>query len=532
MKRLSNILSLSLILSFLSTGLTQGGTLIGAFDVGPGGCTAAPCIPYYANAGHTWLSKIWSPLVSLNEDVSGLAPQLATEWSSNEDATLWTFELREGVTWHDGEPFTAEDVKFSIELALHPDAATRVGSIFLPPERLVGGKAFAAGEAEGISGVRIVDAQTIEIETTEPAPRLPGQMIELYILPQHALADLGPANLNTSDWFITQAIGTGPFEHSEYRQDEAWTLVPNEDYWNGAPRLDRLINRYFVDETAAVLALEGGEIGFTYVSGDVAQGMDEEGFTLYQGPSGVTNYLIFNYRDPIFTDERVRKAILHAIDREAIVEALYNGQAEVQPCINPWPSMKPDASRLNDYAYDPDTARGLLDEAGYDGGLNVEVVTYYDSQQAADVLAAIQQYLAEVDIGATPLVDKEGYDSYFYTGENWDVSYRGLGMTPFNYPFNFYVAGGQPTTDGAPLIGETFPELVDLINAAQVERDSDRYLELLQDICAFQNEHAIEGYMWVTQRFGVADDDLAEFYWYPAPGGGPYEDHAETWSVN
>ena len=99
-----------------------GGTLVGAFDVGPGGLNKA--IPFMDTAGRTWLSKIWSPLISWNEDMSALTPQLATEWSSNEDSTVWTFKLREGVLWHDGEPFTADDVVFSLNLALNPDAAT------------------------------------------------------------------------------------------------------------------------------------------------------------------------------------------------------------------------------------------------------------------------------------------------------------------------------------------------------------------------------------------------------------------------
>jgi len=89
-----------------------GGTLIGAFDIGPGG--APQVIPFFDTAGRTWLSKIWSPLISWNEDMSALSPQLATEWMANEDATVWTFKLREGVLWHDGEAFTADDVVFSL----------------------------------------------------------------------------------------------------------------------------------------------------------------------------------------------------------------------------------------------------------------------------------------------------------------------------------------------------------------------------------------------------------------------------------
>lgn len=494
-----------------------GGTLIGAFDVGPGG--APQVIPYFDTAGRTWLMKIWSPLVSWNADISGLEPQLATQWSSNADATLWTFKLREGVLFHDGEPFTAADVVFSMNLALNPDAATQF-------------PAFSQLSPEVVSDVRAVDDYTVEIELTTASPRLPYLMTGLWILPEHALADLNPADYQNSDWFFTNPIGTGPFMHDEFERDQFWALVPNPNYWNGAPKLDRLINRYFADETSAVLALESGEIQFTYASGDVALRLGENSdYALFDGPSGVTNYFIFNYRNPIFQDVRVRQAFLYAIDRQAIAETILQGTAEVVPCIAPFSSMWPDASELNDYAYNPDMARQLLAEAGYTDE-PVEIATYYNSQFHLDALAAQQAFLSDVGITVAPLTqDVPTYNSYFYTGEGWNISYRGIGANLGNFPFAFYEVGGFETVDGAPLMGELFPELDDLIQRARVEIDTDTYVGLLRDICKFQNQNAIEGYMWTATRFGVASTQLEDFYWFPGPGGGPYEDHPELWAV-
>src|SRR5690606_11805306 len=126
--------------------------------------------------------------------------------------------------------------------------------------------------------------------------------------------------------------------------------VPNPDYFNGAPKLDRLINRYFADETAALLALESGEIHFTYAAADVALRMqDNTDFVLYSGPSGVTNYFIFNQRIPAFQDVRVRQAFMYAIDREAIAEAIMGGTVELVPCISALPGLWPPAEELNSY---------------------------------------------------------------------------------------------------------------------------------------------------------------------------------------
>lgn len=495
-----------------------GGTLIGAFDVGPGG---APMVkPFFDTAGRTWLQKIWSPLTMWNADMSELVPALATEWTSNEEATVWTFKLREGVLWHDGEAFDAEDVIFSLNLALNPDAATQFPG-------------FSQLSAEVVKSISAPDPLTVVIELNAPAPRLPFYMIFAWVLPQHALADINPADYQNLDWFYTSPVGTGPFKHDEYVADQFWALVPNENYWNGAPKLDRLINRYFADETSALLALESGEIHFTYISGDVAVRLEESGnYNVFSGPSGVTNYFMFNLRNPVFQDVRVRQAFLYAIDRQTITETVLAGTAQVVPCVASFPSMWPDASELNDYAYDPAKAAELLAEAGYDSSIAFEINTYYNNQFHMDAMAAQQAFLSGVGINTIPLVqDVPTYNSYFYSGENWDISYRGIGNNLSNFPFSFYEVGGFETSDGQSLLGQQFPEMQALMEAARVETDQETYVGLLQDICKYQNENALEGYMWTQVRFGAAATNLGEFHWFPAAGGGPYEDSAELWTV-
>ena len=505
-----------------------GGTLIGAFDVGPGG-SPVPSGPWYNTAGNTWISKIWTPLVSLNEDASGLTAQLATEWSHNDDFTVWTFELRDDVVWHDGEPFTANDVKFTWEWVYAPGTTAAPE---IPPAGLLGQADYTAGTAEAIEGIEMLDDTTVRFTTAEPAPRFPNTLIQSYILPAHALTDVSAADMRTTDWWFTRAIGTGPFMHDEFVPDESWSLVANPDYWRGAPRLDRLINRYFADETAAILALEGGAIQFTYVSGDVAVGLGESpAFDLFQGPSGVTNYLMFNFREPAFEDVRVRQAFLHAIDRETIAEVVLGGTAEVVPCITPFEPFWP--AEYDAYPYDPERARELLAEAGWDSGRSIEIVTYYDSQFHADAMAAMQQFLREAGVNVTFLLDAAGYNSYFYTGLNWEISYRGLGVNMQAFPYRFYEEEGWPEVVGEErtLMGTRVPELEQLFAQARVEGDPEVYQALMQDVCRVQNEMALEGYLWTAIRFGVASSGLEDFYWYPAPAGGPYQDDAHLWAL-
>lgn len=504
------------------------GTLIGAFDVGPGG-SPTPSGPWYNTAGNTWISKIWSPLVSLNEDATGLAPQLAVSWEGDDASRVWTFHLRPDVRWHDGEAFTASDVKFTWEWVFAPNSAA---SPEIRPAMLLGQEAYNRGEADEIEGLRIIDDHTVEFTLAEPNPRFPNTLIQSYILPEHHLSSFSAENIQTLDWWFTQAVGTGPFQHSEFVPDEYWALVPHQDYWNGAPRLDRLINRYFADETAAVLALESGDVQFTYVSGDVATRLGQNSrYNLFSGPSGVTNYNMFNFRNSAFDDVRVRQAMLYAIDREAIAEIVLEGTAQVVPCIIPYEGYWPD--EYNTYDYDPERARELLREAGWNTNNQIEIKTYYTSQFHADAMAAMQQFLSDVGINVTFIIDNEGYNSYFYDGRNWDISYRGLGVNMAAFPFGFYETGGYPGSEGdtQTLMGKQWPELEALFAQARTEADPDAYQALMQEICRFQNENAVEAYLWTAVRFGVASDNLSDFYWYPVAAGGPYEDHAELWFV-
>jgi len=526
MRTLTRTLAAALTAAMLSIALA-GGTLIGAFDVGPGG-SPVPAGPWYNTAGNTWISKIWTPLVSLNEDASALAPQLATAWSANDDFTIWTFNLREGVTWHDGAPFTAADVVFTWQWVYAPGTTAAPE---IPPTPLAGQAEYTAGDADAIAGIVALDDYTVQFTTAAPSPRFPNTLIQAYILPAHAI-DFEAATMRTSNWWFQRAVGTGPFKHDEFVPDEYWALAANPDYFRGAPVLDRLINRYFADETAAILALEGGAIQFTYASGDVAVGLGANAaFELFQGPSGVTNYIMFNYREPIFQDVRVRQAFLHAIDREIIAEVVLNGTAEVVPCITPFSAFWPES--YDPYPYDPAKARELLAAAGWDSSVSYEIVTYYDSQFHADAMAAMQQFLREAGINVTFLLDGAGYNSYFYTGQNWDVTYRGLGVNMQAFPYRFYEEEGWPEVIGEErtLMGQRVPELEALFARARVEGDPDAYTRIMQDVCSVQNEMALEAYLWTAVRFGVASSSLVDFYWYPAPAGGPYLDHAERWSL-
>jgi peptide/nickel transport system substrate-binding protein len=498
--------------------------IIGGFDVGPGG--APQTVPYMSGAGHIWYSKMLTPIIMMNSDYTEHTADgsLSTSWESNEDATVWTFYLREGVKWHDGEPFTADDVKFTAEFVYTPGSPATFPP-FREDPRVVGLEEYQAGEADEIAGVVVVDDYTVEIQLTEPNPRFYDTLRHFYILPEHAI-DFEPENLDTADWWLSGVVGTGPFKLSRYEKDQFMELVPNEDYWDGAPKLDKLVNRYFVDETAAVLALSSGDIDFTYVSADVAARFrGDDRYQIFEGPSFVTNVFNYNYYNEPWNDIRVRQALLYGIDRQSIINDVFNGTAQADPCHDPFPNFWPEGANM--YEYDPDKARALLDEAAADGvdvSGEYEILTYYTSELAKDILTVMQANLADIGFNVVPqFLDVATWRQRVNTDADFDIAYRGNGSGPVSYAMAPYYREDNQWG----VVDAEYTRLLDEMDAAM---DPDAYTAARTALCQYQNDQATFGYWWVSTRYGVAASDLVDFYFFPAPGGGPYVDNSHLWS--
>ena len=498
-------------------------TLVGGFDVGPGGDPQVAL--FQQSAGSYWLSKLYTPLVMMTSDFGEHTSDgaLAVEWEPNEDATVWTFTLREGVKWHDGEAFTADDVKFTAELVGAPDAVV-VRRGFDKPENVKGWTEYNEGKADSISGINIVNDTTIEFHLLKGDARFFDTVRWFYVVPEHAV-DFKSADLQSTDWWFTKPIGTGPFKFSTYEKDQFMELVPNEHYWDGKPRLEKLINRYFVDEAAAVLALNSGDIDFTYVSADVAAGFQGKSeYEIFSGPSFVANLFNFNYKRDAWRDKRVRQALMYGIDRQSILNDVFNGTAVATPCNDPYPAFWP--KDANYYEYNPAKARELLDQAKADGidigSMSFDIPTYYTSQLAKDILTVMQANLADIGVNATPLfIDVPSWRVKVDTNADFDFTYRGYGAGPAFIDAKWYIAGNQWGIDDAK-----YEELVSAMNSAFTPEE---YTAARTALCAYQNEELTFAYFWVSTRYGVAKAGIKNFHFFPAPGGGPVVDNSHTW---
>ena len=284
-------------------------------------------------------------------DVTGteflaLKPMLAERWE-NPNPTTWRFHLRRGVRFHNGDPFTAEDVKLTIDLALANKGSTQ--NSYLGPTE----------------SVRVIDPYTVELVTKTPFPPLLSNISRLHIVPR-AYEKIGPDLFGTK-----QPIGTGPYRFVEWQRGQHIVLEANPDYWGGAPTPRRLMFRFIADPSTRAAELKAG--GVDIITGPPVAQLKELATgdtTIVTVPAvRVIAYPINTLQKPL-GDVRVRRALNLAVDRETIVKTLLQGYGKPtgQPFIPGWLGYDPE---VKPFPYDPAQARKLLAESGNPSGFEV-----------------------------------------------------------------------------------------------------------------------------------------------------------------
>jgi peptide/nickel transport system substrate-binding protein len=285
---------------------------------------------------------VFSGLVRANDRLE-FEPELAESWEISPDGLVWTFHLREDVTWHDGTPFTAEDVAFTLERIRDPHTIT-----------------IRRGDYEQVDRWEVVDPHTFRVYFKTPfAPAL--QAFSIGIIPKHLLQGV---DINTAP-FNTNPVGTGRFRFREWKPDVHVILDRNEDYYKQVPYLDSIAFRLIPDDSVRMEELAGGGIDFAGILPPQYGRMKGVAhLRVHRFPSLSFTYFAWNERLPKFDDDRVRIALGLALDREAIAAAAYEGFAV--PASGPFPlvswAINPAVEPLG---YDPERAKQLLAEAGW-----------------------------------------------------------------------------------------------------------------------------------------------------------------------
>jgi peptide/nickel transport system substrate-binding protein len=279
-------------------------------------------------------------------------PGLAESWEASDDGQTYTYHLREGLQWSDGEPLTAEDVAYTVNRSRDEEWYNH----FSTTQNL---------EATAIDDV------TVEITSSVPDPKLP--TMDVYIVPKHIYEDISADDLGTYE--ATDGVASGPYSLTQLRRGQDWTMEANPTYWGGEPAIDRIIFRLFTNPDAMVTALEQGEIdaAMNVPSSSMANLEDEDDIVAVQGQQGGFDELAMNAGaggigdgHPALQDVVVRQAIAHAVDKETIVSRVLNGLGEPADAMSPSPDRSWTPEIEDPFEFDLDAANQLLDDAGYE----------------------------------------------------------------------------------------------------------------------------------------------------------------------
>jgi peptide/nickel transport system substrate-binding protein len=446
------------------------------------------------------IDQMFEGLVSLEPGSTEVVPGLAKSWEASEDGLEWTFELEEGVTFHDGEPFNAEAVCYNFDRWYNAKGSFQNPGATYYWQTVFGG--FATVDFEGApeeslyESCEATDEHTAVLNITKPSSSFLSALAltNFTIASPKALeefgADEGKVNaegvFNATGTYATEhPTGTGPYKFESWDRGEQLTMVANEDYWGDFPgNIGTLVFKPVGDPAAQLQALQAGDIdGYDLVAPEDYEtiGGDDQ-FQLLERPAFNVAYMGFNQDVKPFEDIAVRQAIAHAIDRQEIVDGFYAGQGEVAHQFMP-PELFGYADDVTQYEYDPDKAQQLLEDAGYDLPVEIEFAyptnvtrPYMPDPQAnfeaikedlEECCFTVKEESADWEVDYVTKVQSGNYGSYLigWTGDFGD---------PDNFIGTFFQ---QPLAEW----GFENEEIFNILDEAEAETDEERRTELYEE---------------------------------------------------
>jgi peptide/nickel transport system substrate-binding protein len=372
---------------------------------------------------------IFNGLIKYDKDLK-LTGDLAEKWDVSEDGLEIIFYLRKGVKWQDGIPFTAKDVEFTYKILIDPDTRTPY-----------------SGDFEMVKSLDIIDDYTVRVVYKEAfSPGLSSW--GMNIMPEHLLKG---EDLNSTK-FSRNPIGTGPYKFKLWKTGERVELVFNPGYFEGRPCIDKYIYRIIPDQATLFLELRSGGVDFTSLTPLQFKRQTEnkffkKNFQKFQYPSFGYTYLGYNLKDARFSDIRVRQAINYAVDKEEIIRGVLFGLGKIS--TGPFlPGSWAYNENVKPKGYDPEKAKALLKEAGWDDSdkdgildkngvkFSFTIITNQGNEQRRMTAEIIQRRLMEIGIDVKiKIIEWSSFVSEFIDKRRFDAVLLGwsLSMDPDMY---------------------------------------------------------------------------------------------------
>ena len=469
-----------------TTALTGGGTVV----VGRTG-DIDNLDPHLATAFQTIdaLELVYDTLFELDPDLT-IQPGLANDWEYNADGTELTINLREGVTFHDGDPFTSADVQASLERILNEDT----GAV---------GRSFITSIAE----ITTPDDLTVVLGLSEPNATLPS------VLTRVNTSMMSDAAID-AETVSTEPNGTGAFSFTEWNQGQSVELAAFDDYWGGAPVIDGISIRVLPEETSMLAALQAGEVHLGVMTNPAVIEQVTDPLTVEQAPAlGYFPFFLNSSREPLNVKE-VRQAIACAIDRQELIDAaLFGFGQETGPYVegpfatDPWDGLPCDGP-------DPEMARQLLEEAGFADGVSFEtIIITGESEVNVNIGQNLQAQLAEVgiDLQLEQLETNIYVDRWLAADFDSALSENGSGPDPHHTYVRYFTSDAVFANVG----GLSSPELDELFAEGRTTTDQEARIPIYQEISRILLDES--PWVWLFRGFRnqVVSPELSGFVSHP-----------------
>lgn len=471
--------------------------------------------PLFATAGaEQQIGRlIFGALVKMSDQLEPL-PDLAESVDVSDDATVYTFNLRQNATFNDGTPLTSADVVFTIERAVDSRTASFWQGRFMG---LAGAAEYSEQQAETIEGLTAPDDYTVVLTMSAPNSAFLSTLADftgLGILPMHILGEIAPENLINDPFNLAPTVGAGPYNYVTYESDQFLELEANPTFWGDAPAIERIFMRILLPDIAAA-ELEAGAVDLIAVSLDDMERLAENPeLTIISIESPSLDSISVNLDREYFQDVRVRQALQYAIDRESITSQLYMGQATVRnsPIFGPdWMGVP---EGLNEYPFDPDMARQLLADAGWDSSLEVEMMYGAGAPSTfQNMVAIIQQQWADVGFTANLLqLDSAELVRKLVTEPDYDLYIGGGGVYGAEPSISArYYNSNNFTPGGSNNVRYSNPEIDELyVQGTAVSGEPERKVIYTQ-IAQILNEDVPSIFLWSPNTNFAVNNRLLGF---------------------
>lgn len=437
--------------------------------------------------------NIFDRLVEV-EKVDGeyeIVPSLASSWEISKDGKVYTLHLVEGVKFHNGEDFKADDVSYSLNRIINVQGA--VNSSFV--SQIDGYDELIAGSANQLRGVNIIDDYTLEITLKEPYSGF--------------LASLASAPVSMFDKATTEAagdkfgieaeytVGTGPFKLKEWKLNEGIELSKNDSYWKGSPSIDGIEIKVIPDTETQNIMYRNGELDILdldYMVDYIPKYKEDFKDRLVMTPRVGITYFTFNENIEPLNNVDVRKAISMAIDRQAIVDAMYNGTASIENGIFP-EGLIGHNKDLKDIEYNIQKAKELLAKAGYANGFDMEIA---DNSASSDTTKSILEIIAEqlAQLGINVSIKNYDESTWLATRKSGELgSFMSTWTADYNDPDNFiYTFFGSKENTKLRSLNYKDEDVINRVAAARSILDQE---ERIKEYQALEEKIITEDRAWV-----------------------------------